>query len=178
MPLLEFLAYYQVLEYFFPTYSEQEARLRVRNVLKDPSFNPERESDLTRLLGTVRPAAQGTFGNERSQLKDTIRACVDEDELRAALTADERIKDFFTAKQGFIKKTLSLKNPQANLRDEVSDRIYEIRCMIVHTKLDGGEAQIGLLLPFSREAEQLTDDIGLVRFVAERVLIAGGVPLR
>jgi hypothetical protein len=177
MPLLEFLAYYQVLEYFFPTYSEQEARVRVRNVLKDPIFNPERESHLSRLFAAMRPGAQGNAGSERSQLKDTIRACVLESDLRDRLTADEGTKEFFSKKQGFVKRTLNFANPKADIRDEVADRVYEIRCMIVHTKSDA-DSDTPLLLPFSREAEQLVPDIDLVRFLAKRVLVAGGIPVR
>ncbi|MBF0647143.1 hypothetical protein, partial [Desulfuromonas acetoxidans] len=35
MPLLQFLAFYQVIEYYYPTYSQEEARRRIRSILKD-----------------------------------------------------------------------------------------------------------------------------------------------
>ena len=44
MPLLQFLAYYQSIEFYFPTYSQAEARRKVRNILKDPSFRANRDA--------------------------------------------------------------------------------------------------------------------------------------
>jgi hypothetical protein len=46
MPLLQFLAYYQTLEYYFPAYSQAEARRKIRNILKNPTFRPERDTDV------------------------------------------------------------------------------------------------------------------------------------
>lgn len=60
------------------------------------------------------------------------------------------------------------------MRNDIAERIYDIRCKIVHTK-DVAESrdQTGnLLLPFSKEAEGLTFDIELIQYVARQVLIA------
>jgi hypothetical protein len=52
MPLLQFLAYYQCLEFYFPIYSQTEAQRRVRAILKNPGFNPQRDTDVNELLAT------------------------------------------------------------------------------------------------------------------------------
>ncbi len=39
MPLLQFLAYYQSIEYYFPMYSGREAQEKIKNLVKDPSFD-------------------------------------------------------------------------------------------------------------------------------------------
>jgi hypothetical protein len=59
----------------------------------------------------------------------------------------------------------------------VADRVYEIRCKIVHTKTDARDATFELLLPFSAEAEQLSHDIELVQYLANRVLISSSTSL-
>jgi hypothetical protein len=38
MPLLQFLAFYQVIEFYFPTYSQAEAHRKLKAILKDPPF--------------------------------------------------------------------------------------------------------------------------------------------
>ena len=68
---------------------------------------------------------------------------------------------------------IPLANPNADLRADVADRIYDIRCKIVHTKNDSGIGDVELLLPFSREAEQLSHDIELVQYVAQETLHRG-----
>jgi hypothetical protein len=39
MPLLQFLAFYQILEFYFPLYSSKDAQEKVKNLLKDPTFD-------------------------------------------------------------------------------------------------------------------------------------------
>jgi hypothetical protein len=59
-----------------------------------------------------------------------------------------------------------------------SERIYDIRCKVVHTKSleDGGGED--MILPFSKEADLLIDDVELIQFLARRVLIASSAPLK
>ena len=46
-PLLEYLVYYQVIEFYLPTYTRSTTIVRLRNMLKDPGF----DYDKTSLLG-------------------------------------------------------------------------------------------------------------------------------
>jgi hypothetical protein len=176
MPLLQFLAYYQTLEYYFPTYSQAEARRKIRNHLKHPSFRPDRDADLARILLAARTSGHG-YGDERSQLRATVNECVEPGALRAFLTESEERIQFFSAKaEGLTDQRIPIRNADADLRNDVADRIYDIRCKIVHTKSTGRDAEVELLLPFSKEAELLYSDIELVQFVAREVLVsASGV---
>lgn len=178
MPLLQFLAYYQSIEYYFPAYSHAEAQRKVRNVLKDPSFRLERDADIGRILSTIKGGGSG-FGDERSQLRSTIQECLDPDGLREYFESNEKRVEFFTSKnKGLTERKISIKNPNTDLRSEVADRIYDIRCKIVHTKVGGQEGDVELLLPFSKEAELLSFDIELIQYVAQRVLIATSSQLK
>jgi len=179
MPLLQFLAYYQVIEYYFPTYSQADARRRIRSVLKDPAFRGDKDADLGRLLSAVHVSRSGAFGDERSQLRSTLLECIDADALRQFITADDARAGFLSSKaKGLCDQKIPVGSSTADLRGDVAERIYEIRCKIVHTKTDAKNSEFELLLPFSREAEQLTHDIDLVQFVAQQVLIAASSPFR
>lgn len=136
MPLLQFLAFYQVIEFYFFSYSQEEARRKIRGILKDPTFRLDRDSDIARLLSSVNVKGRG-FGDERSQLRATLNSCLTPEELRAFLTENEARKEFFTNKQkGLTNHKLALNNVEADLRNDVADLIYDIRCKIVHTKGD------------------------------------------
>lgn len=177
MPLLQFLAYYQVIEYYFPTYSQAEARRRIKAIIKDPLFRGERDADLGRLLTAIHVSRSGAFGDERSQLKATLNECIDAEALREFLTSDSERKEFLSSKaRGLVEHKLPIANATADLRSDVAERIYEIRCKIVHTKTDARNGEFELLLPFSKEAEQLTYDIELVQYVAQKVLVAASTP--
>jgi hypothetical protein len=178
MPLLQYLAYYQAIEFFFTVHSRSEALTRIRNELRDPRFNFEDDSHLGRILGLATVSGSG-FGAEREQLKATLRACLDAARLREFFSDDPRVEEHFTGKQQIRGvQRIELKDLQADLRDQVSSRIYDLRCRIVHTKDEPGPRDTGLLLPFSEEADRLSYDIELIRFACQKVLIAGGSAIR
>src|SRR5690606_16162768 len=62
MPLLQFLAFYPVIEYYFPAYAQEEPRRRIRAVLKDPTFRIERDADIGRVLSVMAGSGRG-FGD-------------------------------------------------------------------------------------------------------------------
>lgn len=179
LPLLQFLAFYQVIEFYYPTYSQAEARRKLRALLKDPTFRGDRDADLGKVLAAIQVSRSGGFGDERSQLKATILECVDLDDLRQFVTSDSERSAFLSSKsKGLTDLKLTVANENMDLRAEAAERLYDIRCRIVHTKTDARTGQLDLLLPFSKEAEQLHHDIELAQYLAQRVLFAASIPFQ
>jgi hypothetical protein len=177
MPLLQFLAFYQVIEFYFPTYSHAEAQRKLKVILKDPTFRGDRDADVGRLLSAIQVSQRGAFGDERSQLRSTLFECTNPESLREFLASDPQRQQYYSAKTKIYHK-IPIANPTADLRDDVANRIYDIRCRIVHMKNDARDGEVELLLPFTKEAEQLSFDIELVHYLAQQVLIAAGTPFR
>jgi hypothetical protein len=177
MPRIQFLEYYQVIEYYYPTYSREEARRRIRTILKDPTFRSDKDADIGKVLSVLSGTGRG-FGDERSQLRATLNACLDPVDLRNFLTEDEERIQFFSTKQkGLTDHKIPLADKNADLRTPVADLIYDIRCKIVHTKGESPEGEFELLLPFSKEVELLLYDIDLIHYLARNVLVAASAPL-
>ena len=83
-------------------------------------------------------------------------------------------KDFFDVQsknKGLVKQKISFTNKETDVRVDTANRIYEMRCRIVHTK---DEDELDLILPTSPELSLLKNDLQLIEFVARKVLIAGG----
>jgi hypothetical protein len=174
MPLLQFLAFYQVMEFYFPIYSQAQAQRKLKSILKDPAFRGDRDVDIARLLSAIRVSRGGGYGDEKSQLRATITECVEPEALRSFLESDSDLKEFYSSEsKTSAYHKIPMATPGADLRGDVADRMYDIRCKIVHTKNDerggGGE----LLLPYSKEADDLLFDIRLARYLAQSTLIAG-----
>lgn len=177
MPLLQFLAFYQVIEFYFPIYSRSEAQRKLKGILKDPTFRSDRDADVAKLLAAIYVSRSGAYGDERSQLRATLNECIDPDALRRYFEEDEITKNFFlTRSKSLPYHKIPLANVSADLRNDVADRIYDIRCKIVHTKADSRDENIDLLLPFTHESEQLSDDIELIQFLAQAVLVSSSTP--
>lgn len=173
LPLLEYLAYYQSLEYFFPFFSKEQTVHSVRSQLLHPGFDPLDDAALNRLINLAAPAAK-TGMAEREQLRATIRACMTETDVSDFVESLPEYSEHFCSRKQKIKGvgTFHLSGNQIDIRDQAADRIYAIRCRIVHSKQDGGGNSQDVLLPSSAETESLLADVELIRLVAQRALIA------
>jgi hypothetical protein len=99
--------------------------------------------------------------------------------LREYLTSSEHRVQYFQEKKNRIAPAttpIRLEMEDDDLIDATAERIYEIRCRIVHTKDSDGER--GQLLPFSPEAEQMDHDIDLLETLAHSALVAGSRELQ
>jgi hypothetical protein len=177
MPLLRFLAFYQILEFYFPVFVEKEARNQLRTILRDPRFDPNRDSDVAHLVSQLRESLgdQGRV-EERKQLVTTIKGCVSEIELSDFLKEDNARSTYFASKEctALSKTKLVLERADKDLRNDVAIRIYDIRCRIVHTKGEGEQER--LLLPFSADLNDLYFDIDLLEFLAVRSILSNARP--
>lgn len=177
MPLLQYLAFYQVIEFYFPRYSQSEAHRKLKSVLKDPTFRSDKDSDVAKLLAAIHVSKSGAFGDERSQLRAVLDECTFSDEIKRFVIEDNERSAFFNAKAKASYQKINVLSDD-DVRADVSRRIYEIRCKIVHTKSDARDVEVKMLLPFSSEADQLRFDIELIQYVAQKVLIAGATRMR
>jgi hypothetical protein len=177
MPLLAFLAYYQVLEFYFPVHSRTKALGTLRAALAGLNFESMRDADLVKVLETIRVNSKGGFGREGEQLKATLKQCVSPEALHSFFEQDVGRMHFFGSEACTVVSptTVTLGGAPRDVRGEVARRVYEIRNRIVHTK--GGSDDLDPLLPFDPETALLSYDIALVRFLARAVLRANARPL-
>lgn len=179
MPIFQFLAFYQSVEFYFPIYSSFEAKQKIQSLIKDPRFNPNKDSDISKIISTVKVSSSGkSFGSEREQLKSTLTACTNNNELLEFFRSDDKRFEFYAENKGksIAKQKISVKNDTSDFLAEVSERIYEIRCRIVHSK--ASEGNFDVLLPYSSEVKELNYDIELIEFLSRRVLITSSRPLK
>ena len=175
MPLLQFLALYQVIEFYYPIYSELAAQKKVANILKDPCFNSHSEKDIARIFNMVKSAS--STRSELSQLESTFKECVDANLLRVWIKSEVKRDEYFRSKNA-IKLSEYKINSSADDDDllrQVWQRFYNIRCRIVHTK--GADGELEILHPQSRELKYLDYDIELANYLAHRVLISSSKPI-
>jgi hypothetical protein len=175
IPLIEYLAYYQILEFHFPSFYHRSALTRLRNELADPRFKIDDDRHLARLIrigSTSRP-----FAPELDQLRATIEGCLTDEDLTDFIGDDPDRTSALNSKTTIKHvSTINSKNRDSRITAQVARRIYEIRCRIVHSKEDGGPQSVAPLFPFSPEARALISDLDLIRFVAQKVIVAESSP--
>jgi len=178
MPLLQFLAFYQCIEFFFPQFSRLQTIAKIKNVLKDPMFDGNKDSDINLILNATMEGRKGSLLDERKQLRATLAGCVDAVALRDFLNETDQRKQFYTAEYRKVcDKRINLSDDSVVV-EQTAERIYDIRCKVVHAKNLEGSEEGEMILPFSKEADLLGDDVDLVKFLARKVLVASSVPFR
>lgn len=177
MPLLQFLAYYQVAEYFFPFFSKIEAQKRIRSILKRPNFRSEKDSDIGQIISAIQETRAGALYDERTLLKATLKEVFSPNDLREFLN-NNRYSEFF--KNDFKKvhnAKLTIESDKAEIIDQVAERLYGIRCKIVHTKAGTVADELDLIVPYSEEEQYLGPDVELMSFVARRCIDSSGTAI-
>ena len=171
MPLLQFLAYYQVVEFYFPNFTKLEAIRNARKILKNPTFRIDRESDLTKLVSSI--AGSGRIGgSERVQMQTTVAEVLSLEEVKSYFEENEDVADVIKKKQkGITDKTINIAREGYDYRTDIASLLYDIRCRIVHTKNDGENGKSELLLPFSSAEDGLWAYIEVMQLVARHALI-------
>ena len=180
MPVLQFLTYYQVLEFYFHRYLRRKADQEIEDLLEEEPFDKLVEADRLRLLEAIRLRYEGKkLGvSERDMLETTIEECVSLLELRRFVIDNDERYYFFASRtlpKQISEKELPVFDARLDLRPSVAARIYDIRCRIVHVKAEFDTA--GPLLPTDPAAQHLAHDIDLVKYLAGKVLRKSRRPL-
>lgn len=182
MPLIQFLAYYQVIEFYFDRYWKKDTWKAMRKVLEHPRFDPYSDSDIGRLFRAANvnpnPKDRALRPSERVRLKATIQECVTLYDLRSFIVDSEDRQRFFGSNRAkrISRRTISIGDMSSyslDHREEAAERLSDIRNRIVHAR-EGQEP----LLPSAPEIGDLRHDIDLVEFLARKVLRASASPLR
>ncbi|MFC9473072.1 hypothetical protein ACFTS5_12895 [Nocardia sp. NPDC056952] len=172
-PLSQFLAYYQILEFYFSSFNRENVIQNIRRHMKNPSFAANNTAEINRLIDLTRDAHRGVRG-ERAQLLIALHACIGESSLRQILE-QKSVKDELCAKKQKLKGVAALRLGEGDdIFEQVASRIYSIRCRIVHTKEGADGTEFDLLLPNDDESGNLGADIQLVRALAQHAMIHGG----
>jgi hypothetical protein len=176
-PLLKFLAYYQVLEYYFVRYSHLDVAQSVRSILAQPGFNSHDVGQVAQIVDHVLARARRRgFGSEREQLRATITKCVEYDSFCAFLT-DHRYRGVALREHLANSQVLAgvegveVGQSQGKVLQDLANRIYDIRNRIVHAKQSSTDGGQDPLFPFSEESKALQPDIEVMRYVSASVLI-------
>jgi hypothetical protein len=174
-PIIRYWSYYQVLEYFFPRYSLENARTVARQALVDPRFDPHADSDVARLVELLSARLGHGRRSESQDLETTVMATVEEESLQQFIE-HAGLTEILRDKESPVSSRTVRPGGSEDVRRLVADRVYDVRCRIVHAKSDGG-GRAGGLLPGTEDEEWVRRELDLVQFLAERALVASAEPL-
>lgn len=169
-PLIRYWSLYQVLEYFFPQFVEQEALRQLSRILRSPGFDVHRDIDVLRAVEAVSRLSGSTLP-ELDQLRLTLRAITTTEEMRIVIHrsgAEDQLRD---KKSPLSNKVVTL-GQEASLLEQLAHRIYDIRCSIVHSKSHSVRSPGPGLLPETDEDDLIREELPIMEFLAQQALVA------
>jgi hypothetical protein len=173
MPLLEYLAYYQCIEHFFTQFTNTDLLRRLSSCLDDPRFSHDDLRSLTEIVSLVRRYGSVNM-NELEQLRATVKSCIPLERMLDFIRRNDPRRNDLEDRRSILTGC-HLKVDDSEVLDRVAERIYDIRCRIVHSKAEGTGRRGGdAILPFSKEARLLDSDIDLIQFAAQEVILSAG----
>jgi hypothetical protein len=165
LPLLQYLGFYQVIEYHMAAFARAMTIRRVNAVLNDPQFDSSDDIAIDRLIDVVLPGGRSRI-SERDQVLATVEACLDNTALNNFLqTRPAAAKALSNANSSSGVRLIVADDVQPPLVRQVAERIYGLRCRIVHSKESHTDSEP--LHPFGPEARRMQHDLHLIRLVAQ-----------
>lgn len=167
-PILQFLAYYQVLEYFFLRVSDQKLYAKISGRINDPSFITD-SSNLDKIIHDVENHKRTT--DEKEMFKIVLETFIDEGDL---ITLVKQYDDYlgskkYTKKQYVFGEQVEVRPSEGHIFGNLAKRIKIVRNALVHSsdRYERNQRHI----PFSETTEMVQIEIPILQYLAEKVII-------
>ncbi|MBF9127984.1 hypothetical protein I0C86_03075 [Plantactinospora sp. S1510] len=175
-PFVQFLAFYQVLEYHFTRYAHNLGVQEVATLLTRPGVDLQSMAFHSRVFDAIANVARSQR-SELAQLRATIEATATAAGLKQRILSDPALKAHLHEKAltGAAPVRVNANSRPTSVVEAVAQRVYNLRCMVVHSK-EGSNAQV-LLLPQTPQFLDIERDLPLMRYLARAALTASSSPL-
>ena len=123
-----------------------------------------------KILNVAKSNHNNNWGDEREQLLITLRSVVSGEEIIDFIKENEQLELYFNSKEStkVADKKIQL-NDASGIVNDLAERIYDIRCRIVHNKASETTKKI---LPMTKNVGYLRNDVKLLKYIVEKVIIA------
>jgi hypothetical protein len=167
LPILQYLAYYQIIEYYFNIYSKNETMTKIENILKIPDFNSNKVENIMKIIDEIEI---NKFRKELEILNLILEKCLNDEYITVELCKENGLREYFKKEKDNISKdTINFSEKPDLIRKQIANRIYGLRCRIVHVKDDFNSQKIAIL-PGSEEEKKLKNDLYLIKNISRMVL--------
>lgn len=165
-----FISFYHILEYHFISVSDAKLYSRLERIVNDPAFSARRKQ-LDRIITSVDEHTRES--DETEMLKGVLSEFINEDDLIDFLQRYEEhlAGKLYTEKMncfGYELEKMTFKS--GHIFGPIAKRIKTIRNALVHSS-DRYERK-ERYVPGEEASRILTRELPLLRFLAERVIIA------
>lgn len=171
-PVNQFLAYYQVVEYFFIMVSDEQLYDKLARRINDQKFKTTPKY-LDRIIQDM--VEHQSITDETEMFKNVLNKFVEEIDIIDFIKEYEKYlgENLYTKKKNIFGLENEIKLVQNHINGNLSKRIKHIRNCLVHSS-DRYERK-ERYIPSTESEKLIAKEIPLLKFIAERVIIATGI---
>lgn len=174
-PMLQFIAYYHIMEYFFDIVYDSDTFDTIENAITVNDASVKNEDAAKKILNILKSKYNiNRDSKEREKLRLTLKEYVTPSELCKSIELNhkELIKDYKDREVTFSKGgRVNLKGDNdKDIYNDLADRIYKTRNAIVHSKANNEGELEDIYKPFEHE-DALKKEIPLMKAIAEQIII-------
>ncbi len=172
---IQFISFYHVLEFYFITVSDNILYERLRRIILDPIFRAV-PKHLDKIITATEEHKRAN--DETEMLKNVLGAYVDENEVIEFVgkyEEKEKVKIFTEKSECFGEELEKITLKEGHTLSAISRRIKTIRNTLIHSS-DRYERK-DRYLPGIEADRVLQREVPLLKFIAERAIIATARPL-
>jgi hypothetical protein len=169
--MLSYIAFYKIIEYFFLSASEKVLHRLIADKLIQPEFSHTKSEQLRQLAALIRKHDQRM--DEPKMLTTVIEQFFPptEGEIETWIKEYENTWGaYYTSPQQIFDKTQVVDLRQGEISSSIAKRIYHIRNVLVHNK----ESDFARFVPFSGQETVLSQEIPLILYLAEQLILKTG----
>jgi hypothetical protein len=171
---LEFIFYFQILEYCSYYYLEQQDDLKLRQILKKPDINYNADDYIKEIIEVLSERFNVNKNSDKTRLEKTIKNFCQINDIELELKENEAsFKEDILFDGGLKIKSLfkdvsALESNSNGIINEVINNITKIRNVIVHLR---ESRENTVILPTDKNNIYLLPYLFLLRRIAEKVAI-------
>ena len=171
-PVIQFLSFYQVLEYYFDSVSDKLLYDKLSQRINDPKFLTS-QSNLDRVIKDILSHTKETT-HETIKLKLVLDKFIDETELIEFIKAYEKHLDnnLYSKKYTVFGKDIEVKFLSGHVFGNIATRIKTIRNALVHSSDSFERDQ--RYIPTTSNENIIRIEIPVIKYLSEKVIIASG----
>lgn len=168
-PVIQFLSFYQVLEYYFVSVSDKLLYDKLSRRINDPKFSTS-QSNLDRIIQDTSNHKSQT--NETDMLKQVLDKFIDETELIEFIKAYEIYlkNSLYSKKCNIFGEDIEVKLLLGHVFGNLAKRIKTIRNALVHSSDRYERNQ--RYIPTTSNENIIRSEIPLIKYLSEKVIIA------
>lgn len=168
----KFLCYYNIIEYFLDKSAIMYLSKKIKNIVIKPDFHIRFDSYTTELLHLFQNEGQKTE-KDVVKINRVIKEFIELSDIRQIFSDD--FLDYFKKKSEILNsKVLELEPILFDSQDEfvrtLTNRIYRMRCSIVHSNPDHDPKKAIPFVPSIDNLEKLEIEVKLIQEIAKLIL--------